>query len=214
MKRLRYTLFADGTSDRTLMRIIEWTLGDVLGDASLAGQFADLRQLSAPRAHLTRRLAEAVELYPCDVLFVHRDAERESLEKRVEEIGQAASGESLPVHVPVVPVRMTEAWLLIDEHAIRQAADNPNGDTNLDMPAPGRIESIPDPKEMLEDLLRRASEKSGRRLHKFTKAIEQRKNRVAEYIEDFEPLKRLSAYQTFEREAQDVVRQVLAGMAE
>jgi hypothetical protein len=37
-------------------------------------------------------------------------------------------------HIPVVPVRMTEAWLLADEFAIRSAPGNPNGTQSLDLP--------------------------------------------------------------------------------
>lgn len=37
-------------------------------------------------------------------------------------------------HIPVIPVRMTEAWLLGHELSIRSAAGNPNGSENLELP--------------------------------------------------------------------------------
>ena len=64
-----------------------------------------------------------MDLYPCQILFIHRDADKESWENRCTEIEwavQAARGAgSLPRHVRVVPVRMTEAWMLADERALR-----------------------------------------------------------------------------------------------
>jgi hypothetical protein len=73
------------------------------------------------------------EEYPCELLFLHRDADSAGRDKRLDEIhswikeaGVTASGV-----VPVIPVRMTEKWLLVDERAIRRAASNPNGSAAL-----------------------------------------------------------------------------------
>jgi len=93
---------------------------------------------------------------------VHRDAEGETLERRVIEIKGVVADLPDPL-VPVVPVRMQEAWLLIDEPALRCAAGNPNGVINLDMPAIDRLEGIPNPKQVLHELLLDASELTGRR---------------------------------------------------
>ena len=54
-------------------------------------------------------------MYPCDLLFVHRDAERESIEQREKEIRESlekSAMERTPPVVRVIPVRMQEAWLL------------------------------------------------------------------------------------------------------
>src|SRR5690606_18674132 len=89
--------------------------------------FADVR--ATP---LVERLTSSVRLYPCDVLVVHRDAERDPVDLRLAEIERARSSARIEGSlVPVVPVRMTEAWLLFDESAIRRAADNPNGTVDL-----------------------------------------------------------------------------------
>lgn len=105
---------------------------------------------------------------------MHRDAETESIDKREEEIRAAleesARGKMAPV-ICVVPVRMQEAWLLIDETALRRAAGNPAGSRPLDMPDVTRLEDLPDPKRTLHDLLRQASELHGRRLTKFNRDL-------------------------------------------
>lgn len=69
--------------------------------------------------------------------------------------------------VPVVPIRMTEAWLLIDEQAIRTASNNPNGIKTLDIPRINRLEHLPDHKNVLFEKIKMASELPSGRLRKF-----------------------------------------------
>ncbi|HUT94205.1 MAG TPA: hypothetical protein VMY37_32390 [Thermoguttaceae bacterium] len=110
----------------------------------------------------------------------------------------------LPPAVPVVPVRMTEAWLLFDEKAIRRAAGNPNGTDPLQVPV-RQAEDIPDPKAVLHEALRTASGLSGRRRQKFN--VRDAVHRVGEYIDDFSPLRRLSAFQRLEEDLATVLRE-------
>jgi hypothetical protein len=141
-----------------------------------------------------------MDLFPCEVLFIHRDAEKEPLDHRNAEImaavlGAEVKGCRIPA-VTIVPVRMAEAWLLFDERAIRQAAGNPNGTTPLNLPALKRVEDRPDPKKDLREALKAASELTGRRLKKFNTA--QAFRRVGDFLDDFSPLRQLPAYLAFE----------------
>ena len=208
MRVLRYTLTADGSSDRALLPIIEWTLANVneLRDIGRVPQFLEPR--GGVGRNLLQRLTAAQEKYPCDLLFVHRDAERESSERRIQEIRKAFVGSTTP-YVPLVPVRMTEAWMLIDAIAIRTAADNPNGRQVLDLPPLNRLEQLPDPKETLNGLLLQVSGKSGRRAIKFKRELSWRRTRVAELISDFSPLRVLRAFQDFERLTLEAVANLL-----
>ena len=52
-------------------------------------EWADLRRLPMPPQTLRERILNAVELFPCDLLFVHRDAEREYPQNRYTEIHTA-----------------------------------------------------------------------------------------------------------------------------
>ena len=170
--------------------------------------WADTRQAHLPHpATLTDRLRVALDLYPCNLLFVHRDAEREPRSHRVAEIQRAL--ELLPAATPppqavcVVPVRMQEAWLLFDEMAIKYAAGNGAFRDSLDLPPLKELESLPDPKTTLHEALRRASNVRGRRLHTFP--VGQRARRVAELIDDFSPLRALPAFGALEHDVQNVV---------
>lgn len=197
MTHLRITMVGDGSSDRCLRSPIEWLLSQFL-----LGQEVSFKvEAATPEGtDLASRLRRACEQFPCDLLFAHRDAERESVEKRHQEIRIASGEAGITKSIPVVPVRMTEAWLLIDEMAIRKAADNPAGYAPLPLPSLQQLESIPDPKEVLRRCLLEASEKQGRHLKRFRRDLGRRSARVAELIEDYEPLRKLPAFQTFEKE--------------
>jgi hypothetical protein len=139
------------------------------------------------------------------LLFGHRDAERETPETRYEEV-LAARGEEPGPGVPVVcvvPVRMSEAWLLFDERAIRMAAGNPNGACPLDLPPLRRVEDEPEPKAVLYGLLAEASGLRGRRRKGLP--VSAYAVRVPEFIDSFTPLRQLSAFRRLEAEVAEVV---------
>jgi len=202
MDEIRYTLISDGASDRSLIPILTWVLrenGDVI---RVQAEWADLRRLPKPPQTLCDRILNAIDLFPCDLLFVHRDSERQETERRYEEIRNAiheaaSQGFRMPA-ICVVPVQMTEAWLLFDETAIRLAAGNPNGKNLLNLPDLSKIEQIPNPKDILFEILREASGLTGRRLKKFNMA--ESRIRITELVSDFSPLRELSAFEKLETE--------------
>jgi len=99
-----------------------------------------------------------------DVIVVHRDADNAGHVAREQEILKAVTCVSANAQVvPVVPVRMTEAWLLLDEAAIRRVAGNPNGRVRLGLPKPHEVESGADPKHLLRQCLLTAADCTGRR---------------------------------------------------
>lgn len=200
----RFTLLTDGSSDRALTPILKWLLIRHGVQGTLVDQWADFRYRRRPLTSLSDRIVASIENYPCELLFIHRDAERISYEDRKAEI-LAALEEVKADHLPaicVVPVRMQEAWLLVSETAIRQAARNPNGRVRLELPGLSELEEVPDPKATLHGLLRRASELPARR--RFEPRINV--HYVAEFIEDFSPLLQLSAFQSLDED----IRQIIA----
>ncbi|MBX3250570.1 MAG: hypothetical protein KF901_25560 [Myxococcales bacterium] len=192
MTRLRYTLLGDGTSDRMLQYPIRWALAS-RNVALEQESWADFTHVKTRPASLSERVALALELYPADLLFVHRDAEAVPWADRIREIREAVTHP----HVAIVPVRMTEAWFLHDEDAIRRASGNVNGRVPLELPNPKRVESIADPKRTLFDLLRTASEKRGRRLSQLDRELGKMRARVGELVRDFEALRAAPAFQEF-----------------
>ncbi len=204
---LTYTLLGDGSSDEVLLRHIAWLLEQHLSsDITTRPQWADLSRVSSKPSSLAERIEATTSLYPCDLLFVHRDAEGDTPEKRRDEIeGAVQQGNAANPFVCVIPVRMQEAWLLFDERAIRHAAGNPNGKTQLNSPTLGTIESLADPKQILLQSLRRASELTGRKLKRFRRDESHAARRVADYIEDFSPLRSLPAFERLESDVEAIL---------
>ncbi len=206
MKTLSYTLLSDGSSDQALHPILEWLLEEHVEETAIMGQWADLGFLrKAPRKALVERIRATAEFYPCDVLFVHRDAEKEPALMRADEIHSALrqAGIDSECAVCVVPVRMLEAWLLFDEKAIRKAANNPNGESSLDLPKLKTVESLPDPKKILHDAIRSASGLSGRRASGLNVGVAVQ--RISELVTDFTPLRRLPAFRHLEEQIAEQV---------
>lgn len=209
MSDLRYTLLTDGRSDKALIPILTWLLRQNGIDRAIQSEWADLWRLPAKPQTLTEKIERSLELYPCDLLFVHRDAEGKHREHRVSEIKRAMERAKQNLATPpvacVVPVRMQEAWLLFDEAAIRRAAGNPHGQNTLHLPDAKRVENIPDPKRELFDLLRNASGLSRRRLGRF--AVHRHAYQIPTYIEDFAPLRALDAFNSLEFELKQIIRE-------
>ena len=118
-----------------------------------------------------------------DLLFVHRDADAAGHEARTREIAEASANVEPNVNrIPIVPVRTTEAWILLDEAAIRRVAGNPRGKQPLDLPKPSNVEHLTDPKGALATALAAASGCSGNRLRKFRKRFGQHRRILLEQL--------------------------------
>lgn len=86
-------------------------------------------------------------------------------------------------YVPVIPIRMTEAWLLTDELELRCVAGNPKGRMSLDLPQPAQVEKVPDPKQKLKDVMGVASGLSGRKLKGFHARFPQHRRQLLERLD-------------------------------
>ena len=208
---LRATLLTDGSSDTVLLPPLRWLLG-TLTSQPFELRWADLRQLPAPPKELAERIETALDLYPCTLLFVHRDAENGPPSARHDEIVEATANLSDVGHVAVVPVPMQEAWMLHDAVAIREAAGRPSSTDDLMLPSIGKVESLPNPKKVLHDALAIASGAHGRRAKKFNPGFAA--HRLADLITDWNPLKRLKAFRRLEEDTRAALTQLGLAAAE
>lgn len=194
---MRVTLVSEGSSDQALIPIIRWTLQQAGVQSDMEIQWADFRGIPRKPTGLDQKIRLANELFPCDLLIVHRDSNGVGRDARLMEISQAVGLLQLTVpYACLVPIKMLEAWLLFDEHAIRSAAGNPYGRIQLNIPNAAAVERNADAKGTLFELLRVASELTGRRLQKFDR--NRARAQVAEYIDDFSPLRKLEGFRLFE----------------
>jgi hypothetical protein len=196
MERFAATLVAEGTSDQALLPFIDFVLNEHCAFPHVTSYAGDLN--GGP---LLARIQRALALYPCDLLFVHRDADRTRVSDREQEIQAAALNAGGPFAICVVPVRMTEAWLLTDPLAIRRAAGKPTGTANLGLPALARLEAQANPKSLLFAALEAASELGMNRLRRFDRYRARRQ--VSNFVEDFSSLRRLPSFRHFESQVRD-----------
>lgn len=194
----RAMLIAEGSSDTPLASHVE----DIAFDRGVEVQVSapDLSRLSPPvGTRVVDKMARALELSSdCRLVLVHRDADGPDFAARVTEIQQAVLNVCPHLqHVAIVPVRMTESWLVVDEQAIRAVAGNPGGRMPLGLPSPQKAESVADPKALLRAALSTASGHSGRRLRDFTRDFGHHRRQLIERLDRRGPVAELASWQRF-----------------
>ena len=198
MKRVTATLIADGSSDKLLVPLIELLFSE---HTELAYRVNFAEGLPPLSTGLESRISSALELFPCYILFVHRDAEGITASHRQQEIELSwPQSQQTAVLICVVPVRMTEAWLIVNDKPIRSAVGNPNGSNPINLPAAKDIESLPDPKEVLFAALKAASGLNASRKRRFIPHLF--RHRVSELTDDLTPLRKLSSFRHLETQIQ------------
>lgn len=189
-RQLTFSVIADGGTDRVLVPIIQWAIH------RLDPQVEILEPEFAKRKGSVKEFLSA---YHPDVMlvFVHRDSENRSLEERLVEF-DTTEGSNI---VPVIPVRMSEAWLLVNGPAIARAAGSSS--SVVDIPKVSAIENISNPKRHLDKLLLEAAgNPSGRRRKTFKRSMVNRRVSVASFITDFSSLEDLRAFRSFQQSLQ------------
>lgn len=195
MRHITFSFLCEGSSDQSLVQHLQTLL--VRYGAGAAVGTPDSRQGTVAEK-LRRCLQENPDL---DLVFVHRDADGRSADARIAEVREGAERVDFPLPcIPVVPICMTEAWLLTDEGAIREIVGRPHGKTDLGLPPLRRIEKAADPKKILRTALARASEKTGRRLEAEKKQFNVRRRVLLQRLDIDGNVQRLSAWRTLESE--------------
>lgn len=197
---------AEGSSDLPLADLVEALFLD--HGVSVFLSRPDFRALPRVRKDVRSRVEAGLLLVggPVDVVVVHRDADNMGLGARKAEIADAIQvvGTGSAV-VPVIPVRMTEAWLLLDETAIRSVAGNPKGRMALTLPKPHEVEAASDPKDMLRQSLLSAAGVTGRRREAVAKRFNQHRRQLLERLDRSGPVAKLPAWQSMVAEISRVV---------
>lgn len=202
MKILTTGLITDGSSDQALIPLLTALLAELLPDTG----FEPPAWVSPQgKKTLTEKIAYALEPrnYQFDILFVHRDAENERSERRRDEINKALPEGHHPV-ICVIPVKMTEAWLLTCENAIKQAVRNPQSTTKLNLPALSKIESC-DAKSVLDTALTSATELNARRRNQFRP--NEYRRLVAECTSDLTALRKVPSFKRLEEDLIQLFKQ-------
>lgn len=167
---VKFVLLCEGTSDSPLVDVLRSLLIQA-GASSASGEPIPIT--GTVESKVRNLLASEPEV---DLVFVHRDADSRDPEPRYQEIHSGAvDGGWTRDLVCVVPVQMTEAWLLTSESEIREVADKRNGKASLNLPSHSEIERISDAKGRLHEAYMNASESTGRRRKAVAKSFGSRR---------------------------------------
>lgn len=205
--RASFAFLREGTSDDGLVP----HLGELLVRGGLDQVMGTARDYKGP---IGARLQQvAAEEAVVDVVFVHRDTDEPSDAQRRSEIAAAVDeiGEGLQaIVIPVVPVQELEAWLLLDEAAIREVVGKPSKRAPLNLPRRARVEVTSSPKEILKTALLTASETSGRRLKEEKTRFSERRRTLLERLDIDGPIQELPAWEALVRDVDAAVQTLLA----
>lgn len=149
-----------------------------------------------------------------DVLVLHRDADTPEVDPRRAELFEAceAVGLTCPL-VPIVPVRMTEAWLLLDAQAIRMVAGNPRGRVPLHLPKLGEVERLADPKQLLQESLLAAADATGRRHEQTRRRFPAHRRQLLERLDRSGPVTGLASFRALTDDVARVADVLTSGTA-
>lgn len=191
---MRLAFIGEGSSDLLLVPAIRWSVNRLRPEQACEVVPMDFRGMPVPPDGLPERISLTLAMGEWDAILIHRDSDSLDAEPRHREIALArwAATSPAPSVIPVVPVRMTEAWLLFDEHAIRSAAGNSASTVELALPTVKECARREKPKVILHDALKRASGAKGRRLAKFN--VESRCHALALAISDWSPLLAMTSF--------------------
>lgn len=194
---MRFLLACEGQSDTGLVSHIERVIIESSGETEVQGEH--WFHGSSLECKLRRGLRAAGHMAGMvDMLFVHRDANHVGADARRAEIdGAVATILDAPRSVAVIPVRMTEAWLLLDEAAIRKTVGNPNGREPLGLPTSREAERRSDPKRILAEALLAASEATGRRRRRIQRDFARFRRQLLINLPIGGPLEQLPSWRRF-----------------
>lgn len=209
IKYIQFLLIGEGSSDEGLIEPLSRLciehgvdeIEDITSDFDFTG--AGHSVLDKLRIVLRSQIS-------VDLIFIHRDADSLNYQRREAEIREAIEISQIDMpYVAVIPIHETEAWLLLDEQAIREIANNPFGRIPLQLPRPQNVEQIADPKIKLQEILLLASEvRGGRRLKEFRKEFSIHRRQLLERLTPDSPVRDVPAWQRLVAAIQDAIQRL------
>lgn len=172
-----------------------------------------LEPIALPRekgSSQTKILALGKQAYGFHCFIVHADADSGSpvgaLAERYlpgQQLLEAEANPACPVVLPLIPVHMTEAWMLADPEALLMTLNTPYTASQLQLPSPAGAERKADPKAFLEETLRTAQSHLKRKNYRIELAD------LYALLADTISLERLSllgSYRQFEKDLEKALR--------
>jgi len=177
MMRLALALYAEGdTDDRFLPLIIQRTSRKILAEHEQSkvdvASIEPIKLSEKKRSRDQNILQAARQAVRYQALIIHSDADHPTPEKALNErfrpgyeLVQQTNEHLCKSLVPIIPVRMTEAWMLAADHdLLRKVIGTSIRAQDLGLINRVRqVESDPDPKQTLKQIMHRAYTERSRR---------------------------------------------------
>ncbi|MEV0893708.1 hypothetical protein [Promicromonospora sp. NPDC050262] len=201
---LTFFFLCEGTSDEALVEHLE----TLILREGVSEALGIPRSGSAPVLEKLKALRDEENTF--DLVLVHRDADGRDSSMRITEI-ESALNETGLAGCPVVPVQMTEAWLLVDEQAVRDAVGRPSGKEPLGLPKLKGIENTHDPKAVLKSALMAATGTTGRKHRRAVTQWSTSRRILLQRLDVDGPVRELESWQRLERDLSAAVRELVTG---
>lgn len=215
---IKIGIFAEGPTDnRFLPSVVKRTFEEVAWTCRQQINILEpevIDDFHAPHTFAERVLVAARQAQQrgVTVLCVHTDADAENdhhtfqfkIQPAFERIQQSTE-EICKLPVAIVPIQMTEAWMLADTELFKQELNTTK--TDFELRIHRSPESIADPKAVIEAAIRIATEGTGRRQRRYQIHISDLYQPVGQQI-SLEKLSQLSSFQKFRNAVQEVFQQL------
>jgi hypothetical protein len=211
-------LFTEGTTDvRFLSSVVERTLEDIAFDCtgdietkleiiniSKAGLSFNEQVLEASRV--------ALDKFGVLILFVHTDSDSVSddliFQSKIfpsQKILSEQDNNYCKNMVAIVPIQMTESWMIADKKILKEEIGVEKTDTELGIHL--NPESITNPKELIEEIIRISKEDLSKRRRNKGLVISDLYQIIGQKLELSE-LEKLSSYLKFKNSLKDKLREL------
>lgn len=206
MKSVAVALYAEGSTDQLFLpEVIRRTAKQNLNQSG--HQYIDVKPVDPISFSKTGMKQDECILQAArraanyNILIVHADADHHTADRALKErfnpgylLVQQAQEEVCRCVLPIVPVQMTEAWMLADPEALIAALGTSKNAQELDLPLKAKlVETDSDPKKTLKMIVGKANTHRSRRRHLEVTALYTLLSRTV----DLSRLRNVPAYQRF-----------------
>lgn len=201
--RINFLLVCEGSFDEEIISHLEKLLIECGADEATGFAYSTGGAIKS-------KIRAAIKDMPyMDCLFVHRDADSPNSDPRYEEIKNSLNSADYDgLWVGLVPVQEIEAWLLLDEAAIRRVAGKPRGRNALRLPRARRVEELRNPKEVLRQKILDASGKTGRQRKRIEGKLGSMCYQLLRDLPIGGPLEQVPAWARLKRDAEECIAQL------
>ena len=211
-------LFTEGTTDvRFLSSVVERTLEDIAFDCTCDIETKlEIINISKAGLSFNEQVLEAsrvaLDKFGVLILFVHTDSDSVSddliFQSKIfpsQKILSEQDNNYCKNMVAIVPVQMTESWMIADKKILKEEIGVEKTDTELGIHL--NPESITNPKELIEEIIRISKEDLSKRRRNKGLVISDLYQIIGQKLELSE-LEKLSSYLKFKNSLKDKLREL------